>query len=226
MSKTNKHISHEKITPSLSCEKTLKYTPLNTKNWRSNKCKLGMVRFSYIFGSWGFITTFCPIICLCFLSSMLWCPLQYPHKNDVRFVFACSVLKECSCLIYVICACLPNGVQHILIIWVTLWVSYKRHELLALRGRLGSPRFLVGSVVLIFLAFCVVFFVLFVFVLYLVCPMLAVSMDCPFLIASSVFPNLYLNPCIVSIQEMKTRDSNFMCKIWIIEISKLLTYSG
>jgi hypothetical protein len=50
--------------------------------------------------------------------------------------------------------------------------------------------FLVGSVLLIFLVFCVVFFV-FVFVLCLVYLMLAVSIDCPFLIALSVFANVY-----------------------------------
>jgi hypothetical protein len=47
--------------------------------------------------------------------------------------------------------------------------------------------FLVGSVLLIFLVFCVVFFVLFVFVMCLVYPMLQVSLDCTFLIVPSVF---------------------------------------
>jgi hypothetical protein len=42
--------------------------------------------------------------------------------------------------------------------------------------------FLVGSVLPIFLVFCVVFLVLFVFVLCLVYPILPVSLDCPFLI--------------------------------------------
>jgi hypothetical protein len=59
-------------------------------------------------------------------------------------------------------------------------VFYKRQELLTIRKHLGSPPFLVGSVLFIFLVFCVMFFVfvLFVFVLYLVCPMLPVSLDC------------------------------------------------
>ena len=37
---------------------------------------------------------FCPIMCLYVLSSVLWCPLRFPHKNDVRFVFisSCHVL--------------------------------------------------------------------------------------------------------------------------------------
>jgi hypothetical protein len=46
---------------------------------------------------------FGPIICLFVLISTLWCPLQFPHKNDVRFVFTSSCLQEGSCLIYVIC---------------------------------------------------------------------------------------------------------------------------
>ena len=28
----------------------------------------------------------CPIMCFYILSSVLWCPLQFPNKNDVRFV--------------------------------------------------------------------------------------------------------------------------------------------
>ena len=40
------------------------------------------------------------------LSSMLWCPLRFQHKNNVRFVFSSSCLKEGSCLIYVTCVCL------------------------------------------------------------------------------------------------------------------------
>jgi hypothetical protein len=34
----------------------------------------------------------CPIMCLCVLSSVLWCPLWFPHKNNVQFVFTCSCL--------------------------------------------------------------------------------------------------------------------------------------
>ena len=32
----------------------------------------------------------CPIMCLYVLSSVLWCPLRFPHKNDVRFVSTSS----------------------------------------------------------------------------------------------------------------------------------------
>ena len=59
------------------------------------------------------------------------------------------------------------------------------------------PRFLVDSVLIIFLAFCVVFFYCcFVFVLCLVCTMLPVSLDCPLLIAHSVFSNVFTSSCL------------------------------
>jgi len=48
----------------------------------------------------------CAIMCLYLLSSVLWCPLRLPHKNNVRFVFTTSCLYEGSCLIYVFCVCL------------------------------------------------------------------------------------------------------------------------
>ena len=51
----------------------------------------------------------------------------------------------------------------------------------------------VGSVLLIFLVFCVVFFVLFVFVLCLVYTTLPVALDCQFLITPSVFSNVYFD---------------------------------
>ena len=59
-----------------------------------------------------------------------------------------------------------------------------------------TPRFLLGPLLgsefLIFLFFCVVFFVLFVFVLCRVHmhPMLPFFLDCPFLIAPSAFFNV------------------------------------
>ena len=55
-------------------------------------------------------------------------------------------------------------------------MSYKKQELFILREDLCSLRaFLVGSVLLILLVFCVVFFALFVFALFL---MLPVSLHC------------------------------------------------
>ena len=50
------------------------------------------------------------MICLSFpcskTGSVLWRPLRFSHKNDVRFVFTSSCLLECLCLIYVICVSL------------------------------------------------------------------------------------------------------------------------
>ena len=45
-------------------------------------------------------------MCLYILSSVLSCPLRFPHENDVRFVFTSSCLYESACLLYVICVCL------------------------------------------------------------------------------------------------------------------------
>ena len=67
-------------------------------------------------------------------------------------------------------------------------------------GFLGSPDWLVGSMLPIFLLFCVVLCVLFVFVM---CPVpnfvlrlvhitIPISLDCPFLIGPSVFSNVCL----------------------------------
>ena len=33
----------------------------------------------------------CPIMCL---SSVLWCPLRFPHKNNVRFIFTSSCCRR------------------------------------------------------------------------------------------------------------------------------------
>jgi len=63
----------------------------------------------------------------------------------------------------------------------------KGRNCLPFAGACVHPWFLVVSVLLIVLVFCVGFFVLFVLVLCLVHPMMTVSLDCPFLIAPSVF---------------------------------------
>jgi hypothetical protein len=52
----------------------------------------------------------CPIMCLYVLSSVLWCPLRFPHKTDVRFVLA-GVFMPYLCFF---CLLVYSGVQHIL----------------------------------------------------------------------------------------------------------------
>ena len=61
---------------------------------------------------YGFLC--CAIMCLYVMSSLLWCPLRFPHKNDVWFVFASSCLFVC--LNYLRCLCLSgcDGVRHVL----------------------------------------------------------------------------------------------------------------
>ena len=77
-----------------------------------------------------------------------------------------------------------------------LYLIHKKQKLHSLAPEF-TPGFWWWSVLLIFLALCVVFFALLVFVLCIVYPMLPVSLDFPFLIAPSVFDNVYLHkfPC-------------------------------
>ena len=68
-----------------------------------------------------------------------------------------------------------SGSQHVLIMWVTWWVSYKWQELLTLRGHLSSPPgFWWGLYCSYFFAFCIAF----LFALRLVYLMLPCSLDC------------------------------------------------
>ena len=55
----------------------------------------------------------CPIMWLYVPSSVFWCTWRFPHKNDVRFDFTSSCLKEGARLIYVICVCLRIVVSNI-----------------------------------------------------------------------------------------------------------------
>jgi hypothetical protein len=65
---------------------------------------------------------------------VLWRPLWFPHKNDVRFVFTpldCS--RDHGLFVFVA----HSVVQHVLTIWVTWRVSYMKQELLTLREHLS-----------------------------------------------------------------------------------------
>jgi hypothetical protein len=52
------------------------------------------------------------------------------------------------------CLLAYSSVQHILTVWVTCWVSYKKQELLTIRRNLGSPTVYGGSVLHIFSFLC------------------------------------------------------------------------
>ena len=94
----------------------------------------------------------CPIVCF---SSVLCCPLRFPPKHDVQFIFIPSCLYEGLCLKYV---CF-RGVQHV------LTINYENNGGCLIRGRnclpfansWVHPLFLVRFVLLISLVFCVVF---------------------------------------------------------------------
>ena len=143
-------------------------------------------------------------MCLYVLSSVLWCPLRFPHKNDVRFVFTSSCLQEDSCLIYVICVCLSHSsVQHILCCVFYFFLSSsgilctKCCQFLWIIHCWLHFRFSLTVTYIIIVMLrndnCVVVFCLSTFcvlcaqccqcLLCLVCPMLPVSPDCPFVIS-------------------------------------------
>ena len=51
---------------------------------------------------------------------MLWWPLRFPHKNDVRFILTTSCLYEGSCPIHVICVWVQWYPTHIVLCFVCL----------------------------------------------------------------------------------------------------------
>ena len=119
---------------------------------------------------------------------MLWCPLRYLHKTMFGSSLPPVVCRRNHVLFTLF---VHSGVQHILTIWVTWWFLVRDGDYLPIAGAWVHPRFLVGSVLFIFLVFCVVFLLLFVFNLCLMCPVLTVSLDCPFFIAPSGFSDIY-----------------------------------
>jgi len=100
---------------------------------------------------------------------------------------------------------------------------FLHHRTYSLRGnmnRLPFTRiwvhsvFFVGSLLLVYLVFCVVFFVLFFFVL---CFALPVSLDCPFLISPSVFSNVY----VVAVDFIRLQKSTLVGMLRWFNFSKL-----
>ena len=62
--------------------------------WFVSKC---IVWYSLMFIILHIFSFFCcPIMCL----YIVWCPLRFPHKSDVRFVFTSSYVKDDSCVNY------------------------------------------------------------------------------------------------------------------------------
>jgi hypothetical protein len=88
----------------------------------------------------------CPIMCLCILSSVLWCPLRFPHNNDVRFVFTSSCLYVGSCLIYVICVCWRIVVSNTYNVRMCICFSCHRLVYHMLPVSMDCPFFIASSV--------------------------------------------------------------------------------
>jgi hypothetical protein len=82
-----------------------RYDGLNT-----NKMPLHLSNDDFFKNStWLFVLLiffFGSILSIYVLTSVLWCPLRFPHKNDVRSSLPPIFCKEESCLINVICVCL------------------------------------------------------------------------------------------------------------------------
>ena len=109
---------------------------LNTTEKRAPEFTLGVLVRSILL---IFLLFFrCSILCL-YLQLCVGRPVSY-----LRYLRLLAHMEWCS---------------NILTIWVIWRMSFKRKELLALRGRLGSPQFYCGWVLFIVLVFCVVFLV-------------------------------------------------------------------
>ena len=131
-----------------------------------------------------FVLSICRSLCSWFV---LWCPLLFWHRNDVRVVFASSCVWEGSCLIYVVCVCLRIVVSKTYCVVFLLYLYSSCVLYMVVSNTycvvcVFCLRLVHGGIQHIL--WCV--FVLFVFVLCQMYPMLPVSLDCPFLIIPSV----------------------------------------
>ena len=104
--------------------------------------------------------------CVSFYISRSGSPLRYIHiSNDNG-----SITFYVDLFLSSITAMTFTGLDYIC---ATKWVSYRRQELTTLHEHLSHPQFLVSSVLLIFLVFCVV-------ILLCVSPCCVLSHDCVF----------------------------------------------
>jgi hypothetical protein len=70
---------------------------------------------------------FCAVLlqkcmCLSVPISVLWGPLQFPHKNDIRFVVTSSCLQKDSCLIYAFCVSLRIACPTHIVLYCALFI--------------------------------------------------------------------------------------------------------
>ena len=108
----------------------------------------------------------------------------------IRFVDVGGIVDHhCLNFLFIICSVFFYN-----ILWIARRVSYRKHELISPCEHMGSPPcvyfFVVWSVLLILLVFCVVFILFCLFSFCVFVQMLLLSLDCPFLMAPLVFSNL------------------------------------
>jgi len=148
-------------------------------------------------------------ICLMYTATdvyIAWCIRLVIQSESLHFYVSYNIRAYVWFMLFVIaCAQLT---QHALVIWVTLRMSYKRQERFTLTISWVHQRFVVGSVPLILLVFCVVSYFLCIVCLRPVhCVANVVSVSglsifywpfgflwiCPFLIAPSVLSSVYIH---------------------------------
>ena len=126
--------------------------------------------------------SFYPVIC-----SAWWCPLRFPHTNDVRSVLTPSCCRG-AYVLYILCVFARVwGFYHYLNIWVTWWKSYK--DFLSLRVPAFTPIFSGVRIAHLFWFVCFLFSV-FLFSLSsfrVLCRTPSVYLDYSFMIAPSVY---------------------------------------
>jgi len=79
----------------------------------------------------------CQITCLFVFSSMLWCQLRFPCKNNDQFVFTTICFVESFYFINVIIWC-PTRFPHQMM-FMSRWVSLVEQELPTLQDQQSSP---------------------------------------------------------------------------------------
>jgi hypothetical protein len=147
----------------------------------------GRVRVAHLF---SFLC--CLIICLYFLSSLLWCTLRFSHKTMFGSSLSPVICRRAHVLHYL--CLLARSVSNSYCVVLCCVVLCCVVLCCVVLCCVVLCCVVLCCVVLCCVVLCCVF-VLFVFIMF--APMLPVSMDCPFLIAPSVFSNVYFRYVVI-----------------------------
>jgi hypothetical protein len=105
---TSQHENQNVMTHNKTIQKTTKTCNHREQFWP--KCVLCYIPYNNsinIIVRGHFVFLYCFIMCHYILIFVLWCPLRFPFKNDVRVYLSLHLFVGKLCLIYVICVCLP-----------------------------------------------------------------------------------------------------------------------